>query len=256
MRAGWIGRGLIALTVIVAATGCATQPPVTGEYVKPKFTLADVSPHEVGYAIDAYDPLEHFNRGVYRFNYYADRYVLLPITDAYKTITPTPVRVHVHDFFQNIGEIKTVANALMQLKGRSVLTSIGRFMINSTLGLAGFFDPSTDLGLTRQNEDFGQTLGYWGVKNGPYLVLPLLGPSTLRDAAGLAFDGIALNEIILLDLATDMDLSAGGEAAYYFVKAVDTRANIEFRYYQTGSPFEYELVRLLYLKKRELEIMR
>jgi phospholipid-binding lipoprotein MlaA len=108
----------------------------------------------------------------------------------------------------------------------------------------------------RQNEDFGQTLGYWGVKNGPYLVLPLLGPSTLRDAAGLAFDSIALNEIILLDLATDMDLSAGWKAAYYFMKAVDTRANIEFRYYQTGSPFEYELVRLLYLKKRELEIMR
>jgi phospholipid-binding lipoprotein MlaA len=200
-------------------------------------------------------PASHPLRGGYA-DYYTDRYALLPITDAYKTIIPTLVRVHVHDFFQNIGEIKTIANALMQLKGRSSLTSIGRFMINSTLGLAGFFDPSTGLGLTRQNEDFGQTLGYWGVRNGPYLVLPLLGPSTLRDTVGLAFDGIALSEIILLDLATDVDLSAGGEAAYYFMKAVDTRANIEFRYYQTGSPFEYELVRLLYLKKRELEIMR
>lgn len=141
------------------------------------------------------DPLESVNRGVYKFNDVTDRYVLKPVATAYKTVAPTPVRKGFNNFFSNLGSITTVLNDLLQLKFADAFTDAGRFVINSTFGLAGFIDVAGMDNIPVHKEDFGQTLGHWGVGNGAYLVLPFLGPSTLRDTTGLVFDSATSDPI-------------------------------------------------------------
>ncbi len=141
------------------------------------------------------DPLEGINRGIYKFNDVTDKYAMKPVATAYKAITPTPVRKGFNNFFNNLGSITTVLNDLLQLKFANAFTDAGRFIINSTFGLAGFVDVAGMDGIAQRKEDFGQTLGYWGVGNGPYLVLPILGASTLRDAGGLVFDTVTTDPI-------------------------------------------------------------
>jgi len=134
------------------------------------------------------DPLEPLNRGIYRFNDVADKAVLKPVARAYKAVTPVPVRTVVSNFFSNIDDVLVTANDVLQFKFRRAAGDASRVIFNSTFGVAGLFDVATAWGLEKHNEDFGQTLGYWGIGNGPYLVLPLLGPSTLRDTLGLVVD--------------------------------------------------------------------
>lgn len=134
------------------------------------------------------DPLEGLNRGIYKFNDVADKAVFKPVATAYKAVAPTPVRKAFNNFFNNLGMITTVVNDLLQLKFSYAFTDAGRFVINSTFGLAGFIDVASMDKIERRKEDFGQTLGYWGVSNGAYLVLPILGPSTFRDASGFIVD--------------------------------------------------------------------
>lgn len=134
------------------------------------------------------DPLEGINRGVYKFNDVTDRALIKPVATAYKTVTPSPIRKGFSNFFSNLGTLTTVFNDLLQLKFAHAFTDAGRFVINSTFGLAGFIDVASMDNIEKRNEDFGQTLGHWGVGNGAYLVLPFVGPSTLRDAAGFAID--------------------------------------------------------------------
>lgn len=134
------------------------------------------------------DPLEGINRGVYKFNDVTDRALIKPVATAYKTVTPSPIRKGFSNFFSNLGTLTTVFNDLLQLKFAHAFTDAGRFVINSTFGLAGFIDVASMDNIEKRNEDFGQTLGHWGVGNGAYLVLPFVGPSTLRDATGLAVD--------------------------------------------------------------------
>lgn len=134
------------------------------------------------------DPLEGLNRGVYKFNDVADKAVFKPVATAYKTIAPTPVRTGVSNFFSNLGTITSAFNNLLQFKFSNAFSEAGRFVINSTFGLAGFIDVAGMDKIPVHKEDFGQTLGYWGAGNGAYLVLPILGPSSLRDATGLAVD--------------------------------------------------------------------
>lgn len=141
------------------------------------------------------DPLEGVNRGVYKFNDVADKIVLKPVATAYKTVTPTPIRKGFNNFFNNLGAITTVINDLLQLKFANAFTDAGRFVINTTFGLAGFIDVASMDNIPNHKEDFGQTLGYWGVGNGAYLVIPLLGPSTLRDATGFAIDRMTSDSI-------------------------------------------------------------
>ena len=141
------------------------------------------------------DPLEGMNRGIYKFNDVTDRAVFKPVATVYKTIAPTPVRKGFNNFFNNLGSITTVLNDLLQLKFANAFTDAGRFVINSTFGLAGFIDVAGMDNIPNRKEDFGQTLGYWGVGNGAYLVLPLLGPSTLRDATGFAVDSMTTDPI-------------------------------------------------------------
>jgi phospholipid-binding lipoprotein MlaA len=130
---------------------------------------------------DPRDPWEGFNRASYKFNDALDRAIAKPVAKGYKKVTPRVVRTGVSNFVSNLGTITTVVNDVLQGKMKQAGHDSGRFLLNSTLGLGGLFDPASAAGLERNNEDFGQTLGKWGVKSGPYLMLPLLGPSTVRD---------------------------------------------------------------------------
>jgi phospholipid-binding lipoprotein MlaA len=137
---------------------------------------------------DSRDPWESFNRVVFSFNDTADKYVLQPVAHGYRKVTPTFIDQSLANFFNNLGEVKNIGNNALQGDGGDMLVSGGRFVINTTVGVLGIFDVATYIGLTRDSEDFGQTLAVWGLGNGPYLMLPLLGPSTLRDSIGSGVD--------------------------------------------------------------------
>ena len=134
------------------------------------------------------DPLEGINRGIYKFNDVTDKAVFKPVATAYKSVTPSPIRTGINNFFNNLGGITSVFNNLLQLKFANAFSEAGRFVINSTFGLAGFIDVAGMDKVPVHKEDFGQTLGHWGAGTGAYLVLPFLGPSDLRDATGLIID--------------------------------------------------------------------
>ena len=129
------------------------------------------------------DPLEPMNRSITKFNDGLDDYVLKPVATGYRDYTPDPVQKGVGNFFRNIGDMFSTVNNGLQLKGRETAESLMRVVVNTTFGIYGIFDFASDIGLKRNPEDFGQTLGYWGVPDGPYLVLPVFGPSTVRDAS-------------------------------------------------------------------------
>jgi len=137
------------------------------------------------------DPYEHFNRGVFTFNDKVDDYVAKPISDAYKWITPQFVQTGVFNFFSNLKTINVVINDVLQAKFAQSARDTGRFALNTTLGLAGFVDVGKSVGLEQNDEDFEQTLAVWGVPQGSYLVIPFLGPSTVRGIPGAAFDTAA-----------------------------------------------------------------
>ncbi len=134
------------------------------------------------------DPWEGWNRKVNKFNDVTDRYVLKPVAKAYQAVTPEAVDIGVTNFFHNLREPITIVNDLFQLKLMQAGADSSRFLINSSLGLVGLFDVASRLGLPRNQEDFGQSLGYWGVGPGPYVELPFLGPSNVRDAFGMVPD--------------------------------------------------------------------
>jgi phospholipid-binding lipoprotein MlaA len=134
------------------------------------------------------DPLEGLNRTTFKVNETVDDYVLKPVAKGYQAITPGFFRSGVSNAFSNIGDVGTSVNNLLQGKPGNAVSDVGRFVVNSTLGILGLFDVASGMGLEKHDEDFGQTLGSWGVGNGPFLVLPLLGPSTLRDVAAKPVD--------------------------------------------------------------------
>ncbi|MGL5354968.1 MAG: MlaA family lipoprotein [Cetobacterium sp.] len=199
--------------------------------------------------IEIYDPLEPLNRRVYYFNYYLDKYILMPAVDTYEYITPNSVQKSVSNFFSNLSEINTFLNSLLQFEGRKATITLARFGINSTFGILGMFDVATSLELPKNYEDFGLTLAKYGIGNGPYLVLPGFGPSNLRDTTGKAVGIIAVSEVNLYETSIGLDVTHPGITT---LSSIDTRKNNKnFRYYGTGSPFEYEYVRYFYTKYRE-----
>jgi phospholipid-binding lipoprotein MlaA len=200
-----------------------------------------------------WDPLEPWNRGVYNFNKVADDYVLLPAVRAYEFVVPDFAEERVTDFFNNLLEIRNGLNGALQLRAEPTGQAIGRFMINSSLGVFGLFDVDTPLGYPVHDEDFGQTLGWWGAGTGPYLVLPILGPSNLRDTTGLVADTAANST---LPLASTINEEVFFNPAVYALYVVDRRRIQAFRYYESGNAFEYDLVRYLYTRKRELDIRK
>jgi phospholipid-binding lipoprotein MlaA len=143
---------------------------------------------------DPRDPFEGFNRAMYGFNETFDAAIAKPVATAYKDYVPEPMRDRVRNFFSNIGDLFIGFNNLLQGKPEDTMTDWARFVFNSTFGLFGIHDLASEMGLEKHNEDFGQTFGRWGADSGPYIVWPFLGPSTVRDSAGLVFD-IALDPV-------------------------------------------------------------
>lgn len=137
---------------------------------------------------DPRDPLEPLNRGIYKFNDVVDKAVIKPVATGYKEAMPGLVQTAIGNFFSNLDDVLVLLNDLLQFKLDQAASDFSRLAWNTSVGIAGLIDVATPMELPKRNEDFGQTLGYWGVGNGPYLVLPFLGPSTLRDTVGIAVD--------------------------------------------------------------------
>ena len=186
--------GLLAgLLVLALLQGCATGP-------NPR------------------DPFEPFNRSVYRFNDGLDAAIIKPVAQAYQSAVPSPVRTGVSNFFGNLSDVWTFVNNVLQANPQAAADSFARVGVNTLIGLGGVLDWATEMGIERHREDFGKTLGHWGVATGPYLVLPVLGPSTVRDTAALVVDSKGGLLMEVNSVATRNSL--------YALRAVDLRASL------------------------------
>jgi phospholipid-binding lipoprotein MlaA len=240
--------GVALLAVALAGCGATARGPVE----PPKITLADVAPPDATYPLLVWDPLEPINRSIYTFNAGFDRYVFLPVVRAYVEVTPLFVRNRVSDFFNNVTEFRNFTNSVLQLKPESAGRAMLRFVVNVMFGFGGLYDIAGANGIPAAPEDFGETLGHWGAGPGPFLVIPIFGPSNVRDGTGLVADGLAF----YYALPAEVTSSIAYYAVSYGLRPIDLRYQNAFRYYGTGSPFEYDLVRFLYTEKRKLDIQR
>jgi phospholipid-binding lipoprotein MlaA len=194
------------------------------------------------------DPLEPMNRAIFNFNEIVDDSILEPIAKGYRTVTPDPVEDSISNFFNNLGEISTIINSALQLNVEKTLSSSGRLIINSTIGLFGLFDVASTIGIERHKEDFGQTLGFYGVPAGPYLVLPFFGPSSFRDAPGLYAD-IAMDKSIS---PVQTELHHEERQLIQATNVIDTRANLleASKILDTAAKDKYIFLRESYLQRR------
>ncbi len=220
-------RPLVAALMAAMLSGCAT---VDRDYRDPR------------------DPLEPFNRAMYQFNDGLDRAIIKPVAQGYKAVAPTPVDKGITNFFSNLSDVRSAANNLLQLKVTRAASDVGRVVINTTVGLLGFIDVATNMNIPRYNEDFGQTLGVWGAASGPYLVLPLFGPSSGRDAVGLVVDSYS-------DPVTYVD-PASVRWGLRTVRLVDRRADLlgASRVLEEAALDPYRFVREAYLQRRENDV--
>ncbi len=245
-------RILLLLMLLPLLAGCATTSARTQAEIPAMHSISEFRDQHFA---EVNDPLQGFNRSVYRFNFYFDKYLFLPVVNSYEFVTPVFIQERVSNFYNNIGEVRNLTNSLFQLKGLESVTTLGRFVTNSTVGLGGLFDPATSFGMERHEQDFGRTLGYWGTASGPYVVLPIFGPSSLRDTGGLAIDtGINYGIYTAIDPFASTGNSLAITAGIKTVEAVDERHQQSFRYHESGYPFEYYMVRFFYHQKREIEI--
>ena len=214
----------ISLAFIVLCAGCAT-------------------------AKDPRDPLEPINRGVFKFNDALDRAVTKPVAEGYRAVVPPPVRGGITNFFGNFRDVTTAVNNLLQLKVPRAASDVGRVLINSTVGILGFFDVASRLGLEKHDEDFGQTLGHWGMGPGPFLMLPFLGPSTARDTLGLVGDYFTDPEFYIFNHTPESYIVFG-------TRVINLRANllaVEGLLEQKGLD-QYAFLRDAYLQRRRNQI--
>src|SRR5271156_2247994 len=232
---------------VQAAAAAASKPvPAPPEQAgsAPKPAAQPVEPDDAP-SLQTYDPWGRLNRFTYRFNARFDEAIFLPVANGYRRLAPSPLRAGVHNFFANLTEVDSVINYTLQGRLHRSVRSLGRFVINTTLGSGGLIDVADRLvHLPYEPTGFGTTLAKYGMHPGPYLVIPLYGPSTFREGVGLGVDYATLYEINLADMYRG-DQSWGLGVA----NAIDQRANIDFRYYASGSPFEYETIRFLYVCK-------
>lgn len=191
---------LALLAAALAAGGCATTQ----------------APSDNAGAVGPADPLESYNRAMFSFNETLDKAVLKPIAQGYEKVVPETGRIMIGNVFANIGDIWVSVNNLLQGRLRDGVSDLGRFAINSTAGIFGLFDVATDLGLEKHYEDLGLTLGSWGASSGPYIVLPLLGPSSLRDGVGVVVE-TSYDPLQTID-------SAGQRNNATALRLIDTRA--------------------------------
>jgi phospholipid-binding lipoprotein MlaA len=225
IRGASVLRRLGALAVLVIASGCATGP----------------NPNPA-------DPFEPFNRGVSRFNDVVDDAVLRPAATAYREVLPSPVRTGVNNFFGNLSDVWSFVNSVLQLKLQNSAETFMRVNVNTVFGLGGLLDIATEAGIDRHSEDFGQTLGRWGVPSGPYVVLPLFGPSTLRDTAAWPIDrrGDLLRELNDIPVRNSL----------YFVRVIDGRANLlrAGQLLDDAALDKYSFTRDAFLQRRRNEV--
>jgi phospholipid-binding lipoprotein MlaA len=213
---------LAALGLVVAlAQGCATGP--------------NANPA---------DPLEPFNRTVYDFNDGLDRAIFKPVATAYKDVTPSPVRTGVNNFFNNMSDVWSVVNNALQLKPKETLETGMRVVFNSIFGFAGVLDIGTEMRLARNKQDFGQTLGYWGVESGAYVVLPFFGPSSVRDTVGTVVDSS-------VDIVSNVN-NVPARNSLIGLRVVDKRAQFlgVTDFVEQAALDKYSFTRDLYLKRR------
>ncbi len=218
---------LLLLALITLLSGCASMRP------------AERSRN---------DRFEHYNRAIFRFNQQLDKAVARPVAVAYVKVTPEPVRSGVSNFLANLSYPVVVVNDALQAKPKQFGRDTARLVINTTLGIGGLFDPATKLGLESRDEDFGQTMGYWGVPSGPFLMLPILGPSTVRDAFGKVADHFTEPKTYYVNSTT---LSWGLTGA----GLVDKRAGLLDAEAALNRYFDqYAFIRNAYLQRREFLI--
>jgi phospholipid-binding lipoprotein MlaA len=217
----WVG--LVALSAALA--GCATGPNAN-----PK------------------DPLEPFNRNVNSFNDTVDKAVLKPVATVYRDVAPDLVRTSVSNFFENLRDVWSAINAALQLRPREAAENFMRFNVNTVFGMGGLVNVASEMGIERTRLDFGQTLGRWGIPAGPYLVLPLFGPSSVRDAAGFAVESRG-------DLIQGVD-DVRARNSLLVLRAVETRANLlRATSMLEGAALDpYTFTRDIYLQRRQSQI--
>jgi phospholipid-binding lipoprotein MlaA len=220
----WVSIALMALLL----TACASIPP--------------------GSTADPRDPFERYNRAMFSFNKAVDDKVLKPVATGYTDVIPDLIRTAIGNFLGNIGDVWTAVNNYLQGKPREGTSDVARVVLNSTFGIVGLIDVATPAGLVQHEEDFGQTLGVWGVKSGPYLILPILGSSTVRD-------GLARPVDLYADPITQID-SAGVENSLRAMRLVDDRATLLYstRMMEDAALDPYLFVRDAYLQRRESRV--
>ncbi len=216
---------------------------------------ACVTPHPGSNAEALRDPWEKTNRKIYAANKKLDKYVALPVTKAYRAVTPAVARHGVSNVFSNIGEPLSFANAVAQGKIKQAFRTLDRFLINSVIGVGGLSDRATNLGRPEEPEDFGQTLAWWGVKSGPYLMLPLIGPSTIRDTVGFGVD-IATNPFDYGRRAV-VPFTIYATIGKFGAQTIDLRSRLIDSGAEgllANSLDEYATVRSAYLQRRQSQI--
>jgi phospholipid-binding lipoprotein MlaA len=215
---------LIAMAIAIGLTGCATHG-------------------------DPNDPLEPLNRGVHSFNEAVDKAVLKPVAQGYDTVLPGFAKTGIRNFFSNLNDVTVLANDIVQLKLEQGSSDALRLIFNSTFGFLGLLDIASEMGLRKHDEDFGQTLGYWGVGTGPYLVLPFLGPSDFRDTVGYVVDAEYTDLVRLHD-----DIPTRNQA--FALRVVSRRADLlEAKEAVDAAALDgYEFMRDFYLERRRSQV--
>lgn len=198
---------------------------------------------------DPRDPYENFNRKVFLVNSGVDKVLIKPVARGYANYTPNFLQTTVGNFFGNLADIWTALNNYLQFKPREGTMDAGRVLINSTLGIAGLADVATPLGLPKHEEDFGQTLAVWGVKSGPYVMLPFFGPSTMRDTFGKPVD-------LYADPLGQFDMKSGWEWSLRATRIVDARARVlpTTDLIEQAALDPYQFIRDAYLQRREASV--
>jgi phospholipid-binding lipoprotein MlaA len=242
---------LSSLVLALSLSACSVGPqplPDAANYPEPVFTPKRLLPPDHADLTAVYDPWQGMNKRIYIFNYHFDQAVFLPVVRGYEATVPSVGRTGVSNFFNNFEDLLTALNSALQLRPEKFLQSTGRVIVNSTVGLFGLVDVASEMEIPRPKEDFGQTLGHWGVGQGPYVVIPFLGPSNVRDGLGKIPDAYVQSTVKSDLLSEPLDLTTT------ILYPIDTRANTSFRYFENGSAFEYQMVRWLYSTKRELDV--
>lgn len=237
-------RTPVALCLALGLSASAiAQQPEDGAGTMP----GNVDPETVATSsvYDERDPWQSFNRSIFAFNEVLDSNVVRPVARGYNRVTPEPVNNGVSNFFSNISEPANVLNSLLQGKGEDALISTGRFIFNTTFGLLGLVDVASYMELPEQDEDFGQTFGVWGADTGPFLMLPFMGPSTVRDTAGRGLD------YAVPDLMDSVD--SPERYFLYALYGVDLRASL-LSYEDQITGDRYTFIRNAYLQRREYQV--